>query len=236
MKHLEKFNIFESNWITGKISEFDLDENDIKDYLSYIIDEYDTEVLITKGFWNYDFSFLNKKTDLSNFKYYPGYHILLKTNIRLNNIDTFINYNKLLLNALNSLKLNYHCKISNSNIYNFTLICLDTTQELEFVDRKNIYGNIILDKISKIHKICSVLNSEELSKVYVKEKSGTSAERLEEILMKIFAKLINDNEIKITKMAMKVGKDSKGDYYLVDRGDYAYNRIGYKNVFLIERI
>jgi hypothetical protein len=243
MKHLNNFRIFEAdNWWSGKFSEFDLDENDIKDYLNYITDEYDVSVDIKKRFWNDDFKILQKKGDLNDHKYYPGYDIHISPNEELSNVDKYLEYNRLLLNALNSLNKNYSCRIINTNLYNFTIVCLDKTQELEikFKNKKN-NTNIIIDKLSRITKICKIIKNEDdpveqNTHYYVKETEGTSPERLKEILIKLFNNHINDNEIEISELSLKLKKDPQGDYYIPSRTEIGFSRAPYKKLFLIKSI
>jgi len=238
MKYLDNFRIFESNWWMEKLNEFDLDEDEVKDYLSYITDEFENiQLEIEKGFWNDDLKPLDKKNDLIKDKYYPGYKIRIKNDYLLNlNTNKILIYTKLLQNALDSLNNNYYCWIYKADISDFGLVCLDKTQtiENESLENRNI-SEIIMNKLSKISNICSIVDTEQLGGegIYVKEKQGTTPDELKEALNKLFKQEIYDNEIKISETSLIIKKDSKGNYYSPSRLERGFQRVQYKKVFLI---
>jgi hypothetical protein len=95
-------------------------------------------------------------------------------------------------------------------------------------------------KIERISKICQIIDNEEFpnnnNTIYVKEKKGTTSDRLEEILLKMFSDMISDNVLKVNKTSGKIRLNSKKEYEFVNRLDRSWPRIQHKSVFQISLV
>lgn len=85
----------------------------------------------------------------------------------------------------------------------------------------------------------NIIDNEEFPEeniIYLKERKGTSAERLEEILLKMFSDMISESIVKVNKTSKKIRLNSKKEYEFVHRLDHSFPRIQHKSVFEISLI
>jgi hypothetical protein len=248
MKNISKFKTFESNqWWAGKLSEYDIEKEELVSYFNYLDDEYDVTIQVNLFFCNDNYEILSKKTDLLDEDYYLSYHIRIDNN-NINEISSpneFIKYHQYLMNGINSISKFYKTKIVQHSNSSTIINTIDKSQPLTkndvvFKKYPKSLMELIKEKIEKINKICYIVEEEE-DRIFVKENTGTTPEKLEEILLRMFDGMISDNVLKVDKTSKKIrlvksDTNPKGKYETVDRYSLAWPHITYKSIFQISII
>jgi hypothetical protein len=245
MKRISNFKIFESNqWWAGKLSQYDIEREELARYFNYLTDEYEVSLNIDVYFYNMDFEIIMKKNDLLSSDYYIGYNLTIVNRDRISDPNNFIKYHEYLMNGINSLSRNYKIKIINHSKSSTIIKIIDESQTLtkndfQFKKSPKSLMESIKMKVERINKICHIIDNEEFPEeniIYLKERKGTSAERLEEILLKMFSDMISENIVKVNKTSKKIRLNSKKEYEFVHRLDRSFPRIQHKSVFEISLI
>lgn len=245
MKRISNFEIFESNqWWIGKLSEYDIEKEKLISYFNYLIDEYEVSINIDTLFYNKSFEVLVRKDDLIGTDYYVGYNLTIVNSDKISNPDEFIKYHQYLINGVNSISKSYNVKIINHSANSTVIRLIDESQPLtksDVVFKKSPKSLIdaVKMKLERINKICQIIDNQEFPQenvIYLKERKGIPAERLEEILLKLFGEMISENIVEVNKTSRKIRLNSKKEYEFVHRIDRSFPRIQHKSVFEISLI